>query len=426
MLLASGARAQFLWHVTHNERDFQYQYYFSALSCSGDNCIAAGLLTDYIRDNTGIRFWQSTDGGVTWKIEDPGIPQEIANNQIQYPRVVQQIDTLNLVAIGDSGLIVRTFNGGSTWQKQDCHSFAFLNHVHFTDSLTGIIVSNDTAGDIFTTSDGGRHWKTIAFGEPNFVQCHSYGGGNFMVFKAGNGTIYKTNDNWKTIDSTKPIFDSVQSQSNYLYRCNFLGTDTIVAYGNSVNGGLIIGSTDGGSTWGKHISFSKFSYIGYMTDLDRDTVLAAGFSASYILLSIDHGITWKIDTLEDDSSFQAAICDGLAAAGNGHFVSIFGVGSSFIIASQRVTELVHPNFTSNNISIFPNPATTILNVISLSNGEIVHIFDICGKEVLKGVVVDNGRLSLDISMLTDGFYSVLADRKGTLISCGKFTVIRQK
>ncbi|MDP4231505.1 MAG: hypothetical protein Q8916_13990, partial [Bacteroidota bacterium] len=176
-------------------------------------------------------LWHSTDNGNTWSIQDPGLPWQIGDNQNQFT-AVQQIDELNVVAIGDSGLILRTFDGGMHWEKQDCQTHALLHSIHFSDSLTGIIVSADTTHNIFTTADGGRHWVSVAFGSLNLWQSYSYGAGKFRVFKGGNGPIYTTYDDWQTVDSSKPVFDTL-NRTRYVLSslCNFTGGDTILAYG---------------------------------------------------------------------------------------------------------------------------------------------------------------------------------------------------
>ncbi len=197
-------------------------------------------------------FWRSNDGGLTWSIQDPGLPYELGQNQNQFISI-QQIDSLNVVAVGDTGLLVRTYDGGKTWETQNLHTKAFFTDVDFSDPMTGIVTAYDTIGTIFVTSDGGKNWKTIQIGGSYLRQCHSYGNGKFRVFKEGLGPLYTTNNNWETIDSTKLLIDSTRdtNYASYFFdHCNFTGGDTIIAYGNYLlqSDGLLMRSIDAGAS----------------------------------------------------------------------------------------------------------------------------------------------------------------------------------
>ncbi len=424
MQFASGARAQFVWELSQpKENNNRYQYNFSALSCSGDNCTVAGTQRDYITSKLAIIFWHSVDGGSSWTLQDPQLPWEIGDNQNKFYGI-QQIDSLNVIAIGDTGLVLRTFDGGKTWNKQDCHTKAFLNDVHFSDPLNGMIVSSDSTRNIFTTSDGGVQWNNVSFGEKNFVRCHTFGSAKFGIMKSGNGPLYFTADNWKTIDSTKPFFDSISSKEYVLNNWSITGTDTIATYGvdyGSVIGGLIIRTTDRGKTWEKPLSFPGFNYINFMSALNRDTVFAAGFSINHILYSSDHGTTWRNDSLIVNTNYPADICVGLAAAGNGHYLGTF---NGIIIKGQTQDFTVNSSGKINTVSVYPNPASTFVKIICSGIRVRVHILDVLGRECLPPIISDEELVTFDVTNLPLGFYSVFFDHNGNLISSAKFAIIR--
>ena len=121
-MIPLGARAQFVWHwyTTHQSQNGHFRYAFTALSSDGEECTAAGFAINdsFYGARIHIMFSRSHDGGLTWTEQDPGLPPEIGQNQNQIT-VIQQIDSLNVVGIGDTGLIVRTFDGGRTWERQN-------------------------------------------------------------------------------------------------------------------------------------------------------------------------------------------------------------------------------------------------------------------------------------------------------------------
>jgi hypothetical protein len=386
------------------------------------------LLVDKLTNHIEIVFWRSIDGGITWRMQNPGLPYEWGENQNKF-YVVQQIDSLNVVAIGDTGLIVRTFDGGNSWEKQDCHTHALLRDVHFSDSLNGIVCADDTSGNIFITTNGGRLWVPVPFGVSNPWQCYSYSAGKFRVFKFGYGPIYTTYDNWKTVDSTKPFFDDVSDPGkNYiLIHCNFTGGDTIVAYGTTLQGGgLIARSTNAGTSWQKPLALLgvNFDYIYYMTSLDRDTVLAAGESINEFLLSTNRGETWSIEPLIVDSTYPVNICDGLAPTSDGHFVGIY---QGILVREENIRSSVEsyekPGFDTY---IYPNPTTSEVNILTAHATLPIHIVDMLGREVFQSIISAQGAQKVDVSMLARGIYEILIDINHKTTLAGKFVVIGAK
>lgn len=62
-------------------------------------------------------------------------------------------------AVGDSGLILSTTNGGTWWNEQQSHTKLGLNDIAFFNPDTGICCGTD--GLIFRTTDGGANWNEI-------------------------------------------------------------------------------------------------------------------------------------------------------------------------------------------------------------------------------------------------------------------------
>ncbi len=158
LLSLQGAKAQYVWTMTHPDTASGNTYYFTALSCSGDNCTAGGIYTDggFNFKHAFFAFWRSTDAGISWVMQDPGFGNIGAAQGYQIT-AIQQIDSLNIVASSDSGFLFHSFDAGKTWNIQHCNTIWGLFDVHFSDSLTGIVISGGPT-PIHTTTDGGRHW----------------------------------------------------------------------------------------------------------------------------------------------------------------------------------------------------------------------------------------------------------------------------
>ncbi len=429
-----GAKAQYIWRVSHPAEYLNFKYSISALSCNGYNCTATGLVSDISRHTVKIIFFRSEDGGKTWIEQDPHLPIQVAQNQNQFI-AIQQIDSLNAVAVGDTGLLVKTVDGGKTWEKQNLHTSDFLSDVHFSDPLTGIATGYDSIGIAFFTIDGGKIWTKITLGGRYNSQCHSYGNGKFRVFQAGLGPIYTTNDNWKTIDSTKLLIDSTQDSnfnSFFFANCNFSDDDTIIAYGNYLfqKEALLMRSTNAGKSWEKPVIFSKVNFqdIFYMTSLKHDTVLATGFGIKKFIISTDRGKTWNIDTLLLDTSYDANFCFGLAITANGNPLSAFshsparGADAILVRAEKENAHVTIYDYPINKAYLFPNPASNFLRIKSVDPLSQIELMDIFGRYVLHGVTDIQGNGIIDVSSLPRGMYDVLLKRGDKMLIVDKVSL----
>ncbi len=469
-LLPASAQSQFLWQIEHTDFDGRYNYCFDAISCSGNVCIAAGRLVDNLDRRISMMIWRSTDNGMNWEMQDPHMPVDSELYVNNYFTAVQQIDPLNAIAVGaqhgDSSFILRTFDGGKTWQRQYTSLWGISSSIHFSDSLSGIYVGKKNieyqgsigagfGGDeIFTTSDGGRQWDSAAFNDRDDyldrTTIFCFGKGKFKVFRPGHGPIFSTTDNWKTADSSTVVIDSIDDPGSryYFTGCTYTGGDTIIAYGADSQAdttqplypkryrACIIRSTDGGKSWGKPNVFRDSIWtIAYMTSLDRDTVLAGGESNNKILMSTDRGTTWRVDSLIiADTAYTAYASLGLTFTSSGNPLAIYALqdlsGSSIpsiIVRGQyRKSNVSYSGLLSYNQRIYPNPATTTLNIVSVEASSPFKIVDVMGRTFLSGKVLDHNTLKLDISGLPSGIYYVLverADTRGVFAIAGKVAVI---
>ena len=405
------------------------QYHLFAFSASGNYCTAFAIRLDFAKFVSTSVFVRSNDGGKSWLVQDPGL-----GNTLSTIRVIDQIDSLNVVAVGDTGLVVRTTDGGSTWSVQMLPRKPKLEDVHFSDANVGIIAGADTVQAIFLTTDGGVHWTIAPFSRTFLWQCHSYGEGVFRLFKYSSGEIYTTRDNWKSVDSTEAIFDSLNDPKrlSVAAHCNFSGGDTMIAFGaHSPNSphGLIVLSTDAGHRWEQPWTFdTSFGQISCMSGLDRDTILANGTnfgnSLEEVLLSTDRGLTWRKEPLLYDTAFPTDAY-GIALSPDGAMIAAFGIpGESVLVRgawAQSAVAQVMP--LVNILSINPNPAAVKVTIRSDSPSLPIHLLDILGRTVLSGTLDERGAASLDVSSLPRGVYSVMIGRDGMMVPVGKVAVV---
>jgi photosystem II stability/assembly factor-like uncharacterized protein len=324
------------------------------------------------------------------------LPADCCLDEIKWDGI-QQIDSLNVVAVGEHGLIIRTTDAGSTWHKQNAN-IADTNpvfYVHFSDSLTGIIFARNDSSEIHYTTNGGINWTPAAtkalfdqFPENPF-SCQSYGGGAFKVVERVTGRVFSTIDYWKTIDSTVPIPPYIYNDTEADIYHNTIDGNTILAFGTHQIGKkelcIMARSLDGGLTWDscKLPSNTLRFDVRHTSGLAYDTVIAGGLSNNFVLISTDRGASWNFDSVADLSGNP--FCQGVAHTNSG-FVAIFNIslanqGQVFVRRSLPLS--VKITTQEEQVYCYPNPAHTAITISLPSDRESsVEITDVLGSVLL--------------------------------------------
>lgn len=111
----------------------------------------------------------TTNGGQNWDFLT--IP-----NSAKYLRALELVDGNKLWAVGRSGTIIYSSDGGNSWEVQASGIDTTLFDVDFADSLRGLIAGN---GIVLYTRDGGDTWLRASISgiaekeEPNITPVHT-------------------------------------------------------------------------------------------------------------------------------------------------------------------------------------------------------------------------------------------------------------
>ena len=223
LTVSSGLLAQYRWHTILPDRIDTFYCGVVSISCSGESCSAVGYVWGYTPGEPGFKqmpdsnfIIHSTDGGQTWNSVDSTLPQRYYTWNSTYGlllKAIDQIDSLDAIAVGTGGTIIRTFDGWNTWHE-DTSTFKPVVYQHDTSivGFEGVDFSNAAEGYVFDNEDGlafatvdtGKHWFERSGG-------HSYGNGMFRSFIESNtiyttrdqpDTILTTYDNWNTVDTS--------------------------------------------------------------------------------------------------------------------------------------------------------------------------------------------------------------------------------
>ncbi len=284
------------------------------------------------------------------------------------------IDANTGFAVGDHGTIIKTSDGGASWNLLPAVTSVSLISVRFTDANTGYIAGGEyytyLSGIILKTTDGGANWTILKSGinEPLFSVFFSDPDTGYAV--GDYGTILKTVDGgitWTDIPDTttsslnsvyftgvntgfvvggnETILRTINGGSNWTvvhyngfdYRdlTSIYFTDPMTGY-TVGDGDLILKTIDGGTNWSTIMSGTNY-YVGsvWFTDINTGYLTASG---GIILKTIDGGGTWtELSSINAKSSFSS-LC--FTNSNNGYIV---GSGGSIFKTTSGIQLNVAPS-----------------------------------------------------------------------------------
>lgn len=250
----------------------------------------------------------STDEGATWA-------------QVQVPTsagltAVYFVDTKHGWAVGHDEVILRTTDGGDSWQRSHFapENYRPLLDVWFADASRGYAVG--AYGTIYASSDGGASWSLVPF-EPELIGARAApvdpedytselsidfhlnaivgDGAGRLYLGAEAGRLFRSDDggaSWKELPSP--------------YDGSFFGLlplegDSLLAFGLR---GHVFRSDDAGRSWARSET-GTVALLHSAVRVDAGTLVVAGL-AGVLLVSKDGGRSFTF-TQQDDRKGIAAI-----------------------------------------------------------------------------------------------------------------------
>jgi len=335
------------------------------------------------------------DGGITWNTSVTGL---IAGTDTLmscdlYPNKWR--------VVGSNGIIRESTDNGITWNpmtsptSQRMYGVAtFDNNKSFAVGDAGVILNHD--GTSWTSQNTGvsaRFWDVAVDKTTSTAKAYAVGSG---------GTIFKY-DGSTWIPQTSGI-------SAGLFGTGVVGTNIVYAVGG-VTQGLILKTTNGGTTWntvlnGVDVSFRSVTGIA-------DTAWACAFDG-IIYETRDGGLSWvrySVGDTYNNTGIVFRTSRGIVA-GNGGHGRVFGFPSEL----DSTVNIKAKFYAPDQLSLFPNPAQNSLTLKGkFERAEMVNftIKDIDGKivMVLPSQFVHQGDLnySFNTSKLSNGVYFIFVN-----------------
>jgi photosystem II stability/assembly factor-like uncharacterized protein len=217
---------------------------------------------------------KTTDGGITWNKQE--------SYEVNTLYAICFTDSLNGNVVGDYGLILRTTDGGNTWNNQSSVTRNNLYEVCFADKYYGMALGVEPwefgAHILIRTTDGGNNWLLAT--EVSSHNAVSLADSNNGI-AVGFDIISKTTDGGIT-------WEHQDFPGKRFYGVSYIDANHATTVGN---GGIIFHTTDGGENWIEQKSNTTQDLI-VVCCTDSNHGVAVGYSGT-VLLTNDGGNAWS-------------------------------------------------------------------------------------------------------------------------------------
>ena len=322
---------------------------------------------------------RTTNGGQSWEVQDTGM----RSNIIDFFMLDQSYGWGVALQYAMGTILIRTTNGGVTWSR-DIYPGEYFYAITFVDSANGVMGGNQ--GKLKTTTDGGSTWSPAVVDSSNASGfpvlrlaffSHNYGyalGGRIDLA----GIIWRTTNGGRRWTVANP--DSVGEP---LHGIHFFDSLNIIAVGGDFDRGSgMVRSKDGGQSW-------LYTFLGIWGEAraisfrtPSEGIVPLGFPGTYMVTE-DTGVTWH-DFFTPDSSavFDVTFTDSL----HGYMVGINGTFLKYDPTIDRVSpEMTDIPTTTTLFQNFPNPFnpnTRISYRLTFASFVSLKVFDVLGREVV--------------------------------------------
>jgi photosystem II stability/assembly factor-like uncharacterized protein len=263
---------------------------------------------------------------------EPAIMARLAPKALTLDAVV--VDDA-MVAVGERGHILISTDGGESWHQQESPTRTMLTAVFFHDRNLGWAVGHDSA--ILRTADGGTTWELVHWApedESPFFDVWFSDADNGIAIGA-YGAYYETTDGGSTwssrwiSDDDWHLHQIARSETGRLYI--------------AAEAGSVYRSDDGGENWISLPSLYEGSYFGVLP-LEGDSVLLFGLRG-HLYRSEDAGENWQ----EIDTGTVAMLTDGIRLE-DGTIVIVGLAGAVLKSSDGGHTFELHPQANRRGIS----------------------------------------------------------------------------
>ncbi|MCH8905090.1 MAG: T9SS type A sorting domain-containing protein [Bacteroidetes bacterium] len=374
--------------------------------------------------------------------------------------------------VGDSGIILKTVDGGIVWNILSSGTFLNLNGVHFVNADTGFVVGGRTdklfflGGIVLKTIDGGNNWISILAdtSEYGFPDVHFLNGDTGFVIS--NVYIIKTIDgglNWDTTYgyafptslwlysiycisdqvgfaagergmSTESIVKTTNSGNNW-FDLNFPKYKVFTTYfwdqsiGYAGGETYIANTTDGGNSWAvNNLPYFIYSVFAVNSNIAFASGIRSANDSAIIVKTTDGGVNWLPQNILVDSNtiiakvlslYFTKIDTGYAVGTNGLILKTTNGGETGFDEKSFYSEYF--------INTYPNPFSTFTTIEipeGYKNGKKLSfgLYNLMGREVKRIEEITSDKIKINRDNLSPGLYFYKLEERDQIIATGKVVI----
>jgi photosystem II stability/assembly factor-like uncharacterized protein len=256
-------------------------------------------LLGFAIDRPNGSILRTFDGGVTWDRRISGLGDD--------PQALFAWDDQRVIVVGEVGSLYRSDDGMETITGGEVSPVSgHLNCVFFLNDTLGWVGTQ--SGKIYRTTDAGYTWSLMQSGQGtgNYITAIQFVDTQTGYASCyGGGMMLKSTDGGLTWQNVGPAGQTVLIRSLHFY-------DTQLGVGVG-SGGEVIRTTDGALTWDSIPTNSTYS----LADLavQGDVMVACGWWGS-VLRSTDAGLTWTAQSLTNEHYSVALTPSGKGLIGS--------------------------------------------------------------------------------------------------------------
>ena len=265
-----------------------------------------------------------------WQWQNP-LPQGNSLTDIKI------LDESTAIAVGSVGTVLRTIDGGTSWQVQQYAggSTEDLSSVYFAGNGGWAVGAN---GTVLRSTDSGSSWSALQSGTESYLSSTFFINATTGWVVGSGGIILKTTDAGSTW-----VSQYSGSTEEALSAVFFVDADTGWAVGGLfAEGNTILHTTNGGTSW-THQSGGWPNYLSSVFFVDVTTGWIVGQNG-LILHTTNRGEIWAIQasgtTQQLRSVFFTNADIGWVIGFNGTILMTSNGGSTWVLQSSGTTSIL--------------------------------------------------------------------------------------
>ncbi len=327
--------------------DIQTSAFFNSIAVKGKTIIAVGAYDIGVVSNAAIVY--STDGGENWN-ESDFEDQRMLNDVVMF-------DSNTGVAFGGSGIIIKTSDGGKSWNVIE--SDVYFNYIiegvvtesgklFVVSSTEGLFCSTDrgetwlreeieideqyfnstdltysldkslylmTENYIFKSTDEGENWARFSKPDVNFedyTHCSYSKNGKGMFYGGDSLNVFIVENDTNIVDVKNLAVETTLHNLNFvntnlINNIVYIDAKTALAVGTN---NIILKTTDGGEKW-ETLSYLSDLFTGRLGSVHfiNDSIGYVGVGSDYESLykTTDGGITWNIQERQEEGKVTSQV-----------------------------------------------------------------------------------------------------------------------